>query len=243
MSQEQSNSPDPEELKEIDNLQKSIQENPFKARELVHQFLGLTKDQITRQKAFLRKQALYNYYNATYGKQVKDLFDAMMEDGLDRAFSKKDYPTINLSTLYASINQGSMYLIENLDPDRIYKEFRRRIEIRRPRPKDDEFRIVFLHKEAILIKSRVVKTESSFDDVYRIIQEVIQTAPPNSKVSIPDEQTPPFHLKDEEILFLEQFLSKHEHITAIVSGDLIKMVIRKPEKAKERIQTQEEGLV
>jgi len=78
-----------------------------------------------------KKNTVAPYYKELYGMQMKAVFDAMILDRKDREFKYQEFPTLSRNTLYLRVNQSRLYLLEELDPDGVYKRFSECISITR----------------------------------------------------------------------------------------------------------------
>lgn len=76
------------------------------------------------------------YFKEEYALQLKEVVDQMLIDRQDVCYSYDDYLKhygIARETLYLRINQSKRYLLEFLDPDKIYAKFFERAQINRER--------------------------------------------------------------------------------------------------------------
>jgi len=78
------------------------------------------------------------YYRQRHALEVKHILDEMIlaresGDRKPRLIKYADYQEIAPVTLYLKINQAMLYLLDKLDPDGVYKEFREIIHISRAR--------------------------------------------------------------------------------------------------------------
>ena len=78
-----------------------------------------------------KKNTVAPYYKALYGEQMKAVFDAMLLDRKDREFKYEEFPTLSRNTLYLRVNQSRLYLVEEMDPEGVYKKFAECISITR----------------------------------------------------------------------------------------------------------------
>lgn len=73
------------------------------------------------------------YYKEVYAKQLLLTLDGMMVDKQDRLWLYDEWKKYTPNTLYQRINLSVRYILDNLDPDKKYKNFREQIDIFRDR--------------------------------------------------------------------------------------------------------------
>ena len=188
---------------------------------------------IQKEQSIAKKKLQYPYYREQYGRQMKTLLDDMINDKLDRVFLAKDYPTIKLSTLYTSIKQGIMYLCDLMDPDNKYKEFRLSTELRRP--DDSKLVLAYTGNDVITFKSRVVKKESTFNEVYVAVQEALTMLKDGERVVLPDDTLAPFELNNDQVKLLQELCGRAggDGIVHLVGANEIKIIkVPKPQQSK-----------
>ena len=71
------------------------------------------------------------YYNEKNGKWLLRDIDAMIKDRKARIYRYSNFPGLSQTSLYLKINQSFRYILDNLDPDGLYKQFEESIRITR----------------------------------------------------------------------------------------------------------------
>lgn len=78
-----------------------------------------------------KKNSTATYYKEKYGKQLKNIVDAMMQDHEDREYRFDEFPHLSPSSVYLMVNQSKMYLLEKMDYLGDYRRFFESISIKR----------------------------------------------------------------------------------------------------------------
>lgn len=64
------------------------------------------------------------YFKECFGQEMKEVFDAMIKDRLDRVFSLEKFPKLKMDTIYLRVNQSIRFLLTYLDDaDKTYARF------------------------------------------------------------------------------------------------------------------------
>ena len=72
-----------------------------------------------------------SYYNEKNGKWLLRDIDAMIKDRKARIYRYSNFPGLSQISLYLKLNQSFRYILDNLDPDGLYKQFEESIRITR----------------------------------------------------------------------------------------------------------------
>jgi hypothetical protein len=72
-----------------------------------------------------------SYYKQRYALWIKKNIDAMIADKKTRVYRYDVWTSLSHNSLYFRINQSVGYLLDNLDPNGIYKEWKESIDITR----------------------------------------------------------------------------------------------------------------
>ena len=124
-------------------------------------------------------------------------------------------PSLKLSSFRNVLSQGLIYLIDNLDPDKRYKNFRGEFEINT----DDVHKCITfsLIDREMNLSFREVKTESSFEDVQVWVTKFIKETVPGQKLEMPNESVLPFVLTDEQVFELKELCDKTNGIRNVIT--------------------------
>lgn len=146
------------------------------------------------------------YYNEKTAREVQRAIDYMIKEKKSIEFPSSLRPSLKLSSFRNVLSQGLIYLIDNLDPDKRYKNFRREFEIN-----TDEVHkcIAFsLIDKDMNLPFREVKTSSSFDDVKEWMEKYMKEMMPGQKIEMPNISVMAFDLTEEQVFDLKQICDK-----------------------------------
>ena len=155
------------------------------------------------------------YYNEKTAREVQRAIDYMMKEKKSIEFPSSLRPSLKLSSFRNVLSQGLIYLIDNLDPDKRYKNFRREFEINT----DEAHKCIAfsLIDKDMNLSFREVKTSSSFDDVKVWIEKFIKETVPGQKIEMPNEAVMPFDLTEEQVFDLKEVCDKAGSVRSIIT--------------------------
>lgn len=101
----------------------------FPSREIASKIVDLV---VTKRPVGVSKLSYYSYYREYYALLYKPSIDEMIKTKQTIIFRYDIFcPEVSEQTLYNKVNQGIRYLIDNLDPDRTYHQWRDIVTITR----------------------------------------------------------------------------------------------------------------
>lgn len=148
------------------------------------------------------------YYQEPYALELLPIIDWIIETKKGRAFKFKDYRHWSPQTLYARLHQSWLFIQDNLDPTKKYREHSLYIEIQRPGKKNtaNEIRIVWTGNISEKLIPCDIRDTSTYEEVMEAVKHHIENGPSNVKFIIPDEEFLPFELTHDERKNLDDFL-------------------------------------
>lgn len=121
-----------------------------------------------------------SYYNKRYALELKAVIDDMLQTGRDMEYRCMDYPTLKPATIYLRINHAKLFIMDELDPDGVYKEVFTRIHIGYS-PQRTGVRLTLLQVSNEKLVPVPISTDEKHDTWKTKLDDYVATVKPGDK--------------------------------------------------------------
>lgn len=206
------------------SVRQQINSNPAAAREIVARTLSIDTHAHNRNATIQKRLDTWAYYKPAFGEQAKKWLDEMMKDGVDRKFKADPSKGKTVKTIYNCVYHGITYLIDHLDTDGKYREFKRTFEIAQTQT---HVILKIIKVSAFTLEPERMLNYSTLDDIRIELDNFIDNAPFRSMLKLPNDNFLAFNLTQDEIKVIEDKLKRFDNfLTYIIGSSEIKVLKR-----------------
>ena len=163
------------------------------------------------------RRSVASYYTEDYALWLKRDLDQMLSRNVSRVFLYKDWPELSPNSLYLRIMQGWEYLINELDPDGIYKKLWHRTK----RNRVNQVGITLAFKGFEDGKSgQDYSPQEDIPKWRKLLDEYLESDEPNQKPFVRENLI----LMPDQVELLKQELSGLSNVIFSVDSGTIKVI-------------------